>query len=75
MKRVITYGTFDLLHYGHINILRRAKQLGDYLIVALSTDEFNWNIFLMKRENSCWKPSVTWIWLFRKKTGNRKYRM
>ena len=43
MKRVITYGTFDLLHYGHINLLRRAHQLGDYLIVGLSTDEFNWN--------------------------------
>ena len=42
MKRVITYGTFDLLHYGHINLLERAKALGDYLIVALSTDEFNW---------------------------------
>ena len=41
MKRVITYGTYDLLHYGHINLLRRARQLGDYLIVALSTDEFN----------------------------------
>ena len=41
MKRVITYGTFDLLHYGHIELLRRARQLGDYLIVALSTDEFN----------------------------------
>ncbi len=41
MKRVITYGTFDLLHYGHINLLRRAKQYGDYLIVALSTEEFN----------------------------------
>ncbi|MDU1539504.1 MAG: glycerol-3-phosphate cytidylyltransferase [Paeniclostridium sordellii] len=41
MKRVITYGTFDLLHYGHINLLKRAKQEGDYLIVALSTDEFN----------------------------------
>ena len=43
MKRVITYGTYDLLHYGHINLLRRAKELGDYLIVALSTDEFNTN--------------------------------
>lgn len=43
MKRVITYGTFDLLHYGHIELLRRAKAEGDYLIVALSTDEFNWN--------------------------------
>ena len=43
MKKVITYGTFDLLHYGHINLLRRARELGDYLIVALSTDEFNWN--------------------------------
>ena len=42
MKRVITYGTYDLLHYGHINLLRRAKELGDYLIVALSTDAFNW---------------------------------
>lgn len=41
MKKVITYGTFDLLHYGHINLLQRAKELGDYLIVALSTDEFN----------------------------------
>ena len=41
MKRVITYGTFDLLHYGHINLLRRAKALGDYLIVVLSSDEFN----------------------------------
>ena len=43
MKKVITYGTFDLLHYGHINLLKRAKSLGDYLIVVISTDEFNWN--------------------------------
>ncbi len=41
MKRILTYGTFDLLHYGHIRILKRAKELGDYLVVALSTDEFN----------------------------------
>lgn len=41
MKRVLTYGTYDLLHYGHIRLLKRAKELGDYLIVALSTDEFN----------------------------------
>lgn len=41
MKKIITYGTFDLLHYGHINLLKRAKEKGDYLIVALSTDEFN----------------------------------
>ena len=41
MKKILTYGTFDLLHYGHIELLRRAKLLGDYLIVALSTDEFN----------------------------------
>lgn len=41
MKKVITYGTYDLLHVGHINLLRRAKALGDYLLVVLSTDEFN----------------------------------
>ena len=41
MKKVITYGTFDMLHYGHINLLRRARALGDYLIVALSSDSFN----------------------------------
>ncbi|MBZ5948425.1 glycerol-3-phosphate cytidylyltransferase [Leuconostoc gelidum subsp. gasicomitatum] len=43
MKRIITYGTFDMLHYGHINLLKRARKMGDYLVVALSTDEFNWN--------------------------------
>ncbi|WP_110114933.1 glycerol-3-phosphate cytidylyltransferase [Bacillus sp. CGMCC 1.16541] len=41
MKKVITYGTFDLLHYGHINLLKRAKEKGDYLIVAISSNEFN----------------------------------
>lgn len=41
MKRIITYGTFDLLHWGHVRLLERAKSLGDYLIVATSTDEFN----------------------------------
>ena len=41
MKKVITYGTYDLLHYGHIELLRRAREMGDYLVVALSTDEFN----------------------------------
>ena len=41
MKRVLTYGTYDLLHYGHIRLLKRAKELGDYLIVAISTEEFN----------------------------------
>ena len=43
MKKVITYGTYDMLHKGHIRLLERARALGDYLIVVVSTDEFNWN--------------------------------
>ncbi|MCQ2547653.1 MAG: glycerol-3-phosphate cytidylyltransferase [Clostridia bacterium] len=41
MKTILTYGTYDLLHYGHVRLLKRAKERGDYLIVAISTDEFN----------------------------------
>jgi len=41
MKTVITYGTFDVIHFGHINLLKRAKELGDKLIVAVSSDQFN----------------------------------
>ena len=41
MKRVLTYGTYDLLHYGHIRLLKRARELGDYLVVAISSDDFN----------------------------------
>ena len=41
MEKIIPYGTFDLLHYGHVRLLKRARELGDYLIVGLSTDEFN----------------------------------
>jgi len=50
MRRVITYGTFDLLHYGHINLLRRAKEYGDYLIVVVSSDEFN----LKEKNKACY---------------------
>ncbi len=41
MKKVLTYGTFDLLHHGHIRLLERARALGDHLTVAISTDAFN----------------------------------
>lgn len=41
MKKVITYGTYDLLHYGHIRLLERAKELGDYLVVGVTTDDFD----------------------------------
>ena len=54
MIKVITYGTYDLLHYGHISLLKRAKELGDYLIVALSTDEFNWN----EKQKKCYLNTI-----------------
>ncbi|MCT4451220.1 glycerol-3-phosphate cytidylyltransferase [Lactiplantibacillus plantarum] len=41
MKRILTYGTFDLLHKGHVRLLKRARDLGDNLIVGVSTDDFN----------------------------------
>ena len=68
MKKVITYGTFDLLHYGHVNLLQRAKAYGDYLIVALSTDEFNWNekqkkcYFSYEKRKKLLEASGMWIW-------------
>jgi glycerol-3-phosphate cytidylyltransferase len=43
MKRVITFGTYDLFHRGHLRMLQRARELGDYLIVGVSTDELNFN--------------------------------
>ena len=52
LRRIITYGTFDLLHYGHIHLLRRARQCGDYLVVALSTDEFN----RIEKNKNCYFP-------------------
>ncbi len=54
LKRVLTYGTFDLLHYGHIRLLQQASKLGDYLIVGLSTDEFN----ALKGKNSFYSYDV-----------------
>ena len=41
MKKVITYGTFDLLHYGHINLLKRAKLFGDYLVVGITSEQYD----------------------------------
>ncbi len=52
MIRVITYGTFDLFHYGHLELLRRAKNLGDYLLVAVSTDAFT----MVEKDKDCTRP-------------------
>ena len=62
MKRVITYGTYDLLHYGHINLLKRAKELGDYLIVGITTEEFE-------------ELSNTWLWVWTSENGVFGYKV
>jgi cytidyltransferase-like protein len=66
MKKVLTYGTYDLLHFGHINLLKRAKSLGDYLIVGLSTDEFNEGknkglTIAMKTGKRFWNRYALWM--------------
>ena len=65
IKKIITYGTFDTLHYGHIEIIRRAKELGDHLTVAISTDEFNRekgknSIFEYSKRNE-WIKSISYV--------------
>ena len=81
MKRILTYGTYDLLHYGHINLLKRAKSLGDYLIVAISTDEFNKNMknkvcIQTYEERKTILESLRFVILSsQKKTGSKKLKM
>lgn len=80
LKRVLTYGTFDLLHYGHIRLLQRASQLGDYLIVALSTDEFNAvkgkkSFYPYETRKEMLEGFATLTWSFLKMTGLRSASM
>jgi glycerol-3-phosphate cytidylyltransferase len=59
MVTIITYGTFDTFHYGHLELLKRSKDLGDYLIVAVSTDEFNSN--KGKQSKFPFEKRVEWV--------------
>ena len=66
MVRVITYGTYDLLHYGHIRLLERAKALGDYLIVGVTGDDYE-DVYKRqgqgdRRRPGCWRQSFRRFW-------------